>query len=133
MCLSDIAGPLPGSAKPSLAAPRQDSCPANKPHFVPVGKSGLSGKSLSRRLGPGLGTRKLNKTSSAGHDSWAQGPPPPRRGEDGSAQGLELQAIPLSPSSGSPCWKVSLTLLLLIPALPLTEKGEQSRKQVVLG
>lgn len=39
----------------------------------------------------------------------------------------------MSPSSGSPCWKVSLTCPLLVPALPLTAKGELGRKQVVLG
>ena len=107
MCLTDIAGPPPGSAKPRLAAPRQDSCPANKPHFVPVGKSGLSGKSLSLP-GPGLGTRKLNKASSAGHDSWAQDPPPARRGEDcpeGGTLGPSLCPPPpevLPPGSPSP-------------------------------
>lgn len=106
MCLTDIAGPPPGSAKPGLAAPRQDSCPANKPHFVPVGKSGLSGKSLSPPS-PGLGTRKLNKASSAGHNSWAQDPPPPRRGEDCPGGGtLDHPFVPLlrkfPPGSPSP-------------------------------
>ena len=40
---------------PARAAPRQDSCPANKPHFVPVGKSSPSGKSPLSPAGPWSG------------------------------------------------------------------------------